>query len=125
MSDKNTCVIGVGSNIQPEENIREALRILEEEQTLLSVSAMVQTEPIGVKEQPSFINGAVKISTSMNQEELSTYLKNVEDRLKRDRTQPRFGPRTIDLDVVVWNGKVVDRDYYTREFLKNAVDEVL
>ncbi|GET30428.1 2-amino-4-hydroxy-6-hydroxymethyldihydropteridine diphosphokinase [Prolixibacter sp. SD074] len=125
MSDKNTCVIGVGSNIQPEENIREALRILEEEQTLLSVSAMVQTEPIGVKKQPSFINGAVKISTSMNQEELSTYLKNIEDRLKRDRSQPRFGSRTIDLDVVVWNGKVVDRDYYSREFLKNAVDEVL
>ena len=61
----------------------------------------------------------------MNQEEFSAYLKKIEDRLKRDRTQPRFGPRTIDLDVVVWNGKVVDRDYYTREFLKNAVDEVL
>jgi len=121
----NTCVVGVGSNIQPEENIREALRILEEEQTLLSVSAMVETEPIGVTDQPAFINGAVKISTSMAQEEFSAYLKSVEDRLKRDRTKPRFGPRTIDLDVVVWNGKVVDRDYYTRQFLKNAVDEVL
>jgi len=125
MSEINTCVVGVGSNIQPEENIREALRILEEEQTLLSVSAMVETEPIGISEQPSFINGAAKISTSMNQEEFSVYLKKVEDRLKRDRSQPRFGPRTIDLDVVVWNGKVVDRDYYSREFLKNAVDEVL
>ncbi|PSK84395.1 2-amino-4-hydroxy-6-hydroxymethyldihydropteridine diphosphokinase [Prolixibacter denitrificans] len=121
----NTCVVGIGSNIQPEENIREALRILEGEQTLLSVSAMVETEPIGVTDQPAFINGAVKISTSMAQEEFSVYLKNIEDRLKRDRTQPRFGPRTIDLDVVVWNGKVVDRDYYTRQFLKNAVDEVL
>jgi 2-amino-4-hydroxy-6-hydroxymethyldihydropteridine diphosphokinase len=125
MSEMNTCVVGVGSNIQPEENIREALRILEEEQTLLSVSAMVETEPIGVTDQPAFINGAVKISTSMAQEEFSAYLKSVEDRLKRDRTKPRFGPRTIDLDVVVWNGKVVDRDYYTRQFLKNAVDEVL
>lgn len=121
----NTCVVGVGSNIQPEENIREALRILEEEQTLLSVSAMVETEPIGVTDQPAFINGAVKVSTSMEEKEFAAYLKNIEDRLKRDRTQPRFGPRTIDLDVVVWNGKVVDRDYYTRQFLKNAVDEVL
>jgi len=121
----NTCVVGVGSNIQPEENIREALRILEEEQTLLSVSAMVETEPIGITDQPVFMNGAVKVSTSMKQLEFAAYLKNIEDRLKRDRTQPRFGPRTIDLDVVVWNGKVVDRDYYTRQFLKNAVDEVL
>lgn len=121
----NTCVVGIGSNIHPEENIREAIRILEEEQTLLSVSAMVETEPIGITDQPAFINGAVKVSTSMQQVEFSAYLKNIEDRLKRDRTQPRFGPRTIDLDVVVWNGKVVDRDYYTRQFLKNAVDEVL
>ena len=125
MSKVNTCVVGVGSNIQPEENIREALRILEEEQTLLSVSAMVETEPIGITDQPAFMNGAVKVSTSMKQLEFAAYLKNIEDRLKRDRTQPRFGPRTIDLDVVVWNGKVVDRDYYTRQFLKNAVDEVL
>jgi 2-amino-4-hydroxy-6-hydroxymethyldihydropteridine diphosphokinase len=125
MSRMNTCVVGVGSNIHPEENIRAALRILEEEQTLLSVSAMVETAPIGITEQPAFINGAVKVSTPMEQKEFSVYLKNIEDRLKRDRTQPRFGPRTIDLDVVVWNGKVVDRDYYTREFLKNAVDEVL
>jgi 2-amino-4-hydroxy-6-hydroxymethyldihydropteridine diphosphokinase len=125
MSKVNTCVVGVGSNIQPEENIREALRILEEEQTLLSVSAMVETEPIGITDQPAFMNGAVKVSTSMKQLEFAAYLKNIEDRLKRDRTQSRFGPRTIDLDVVVWNGKVVDRDYYSREFLKNAVDEVL
>ena len=125
MSGINTCVVGVGSNIRPEENIREALRILEEEQTLLSVSAMVETAPVGITEQPAFINGAVKISTSLDQKAFSMYLKNIEDRLKRDRNQPRFGPRTIDLDVVVWNGKVVDRDYYTREFLKNAVDEVL
>ncbi|GET32779.1 2-amino-4-hydroxy-6-hydroxymethyldihydropteridine diphosphokinase [Prolixibacter bellariivorans] len=125
MSKVNTCVVGVGSNIQPEENIREALRILEEEQTLLSVSAMVETEPIGITDQPAFMNGAVKVSTSMKQLEFAAYLKNIEDRLKRDRSQPRFGPRTIDLDVVVWNGKVVDRDYYSREFLKNAVDEVL
>ena len=125
MSEINTCVVGVGSNILPEENIRKAILILEKEQTLLSVSAMVQTEPIGITDQPPFINGAVKVSTSMKKEEFSAYLKTVEDRLKRDRTQPRFGPRTIDLDVVVWNGKVVDRDYYSREFLKNAVDEVL
>lgn len=120
----NACVIGIGSNIHPKKNIRRAIGILEKEQTLLSVSAMVQTEPIGITDQPPFINGAVKVSTEMGQEEFKAYLKEIEGRLKRDRTQPRFGPRTIDLDIVIWNGKVVDRDYYTREFLKKAVDEV-
>ena len=57
MSEINTCVVGVGSNILPEENIRKAILILEKEQTLLSVSAMVQTEPIGITDQPPFING--------------------------------------------------------------------
>jgi 7,8-dihydro-6-hydroxymethylpterin-pyrophosphokinase len=42
----------------------------------------------------------------------------------RDRTAPKFGPRNIDLDIVVWNGEIVDNDYYTRDFLQKSVDEI-
>jgi 2-amino-4-hydroxy-6-hydroxymethyldihydropteridine diphosphokinase len=43
----------------------------------------------------------------------------------RDRTIPKFGPRNIDLDIVVWNGTIVDEDYYTRDFLQKSVAELL
>jgi len=42
----------------------------------------------------------------------------------RDRTVAKFGPRCIDLDIAVWNGEIVDKDYYTRDFLKKSVDEI-
>jgi 7,8-dihydro-6-hydroxymethylpterin-pyrophosphokinase len=43
----------------------------------------------------------------------------------RDRTGPKFGPRCIDLDIVVWNGEIVDEDYYTRDFLQKSVAELV
>ncbi|HKI88902.1 MAG TPA: 2-amino-4-hydroxy-6-hydroxymethyldihydropteridine diphosphokinase, partial [Draconibacterium sp.] len=65
-----------------------------------------------------------KITTSFNRKTLTRELKKIEDELGRDRTVPKFGPRTIDLDIVVWNGKIVDKDYYTRDFLQKNVQEI-
>ena len=120
----NSAIIGIGSNISPEKNIRLALELLAEEVTIEQVSTMVRTKPIGITEQPDFINGAVRITTSLSHEELQLFLKMTEDRTGRDRTQSRFGPRTIDLDIVMWNDEIVDPDYFTRDFLQKAVDEV-
>jgi 2-amino-4-hydroxy-6-hydroxymethyldihydropteridine diphosphokinase len=120
----NRVIIGFGSNIDPLNNIREAIRILAETVEVVKVSRLVKTAPIGISDQPDFINGAVRINTRLQQEELRNLLKTIEDRLCRDRSLPRFGPRTIDLDPVVWNGAIIDPDYYTRSFLRNAVDEL-
>ena len=89
-----------------------------------AVSSWIKTKPIGITDQDDFLNGAVKIHTTMRKEELTNYLKKLEDRLGRDRTLPKFGPRVIDLDVIVWNSKIVDDDYYERDFVKKAVDEL-
>jgi 2-amino-4-hydroxy-6-hydroxymethyldihydropteridine diphosphokinase len=121
----NECIIGIGSNINAEENIREALNLLEADFNVLGVSEMMKTKPIGIENQADFVNGAVKIKTELQQNELQQYLKELEDRLGRDRSVPKFGPRTIDLDIVVWNNKVVDDDYYTRDFLQNACAQLI
>ena len=119
------CIIGIGSNIDPEQNIATALFYLRMEHELISVSSLVKTSPIGIPEQPDFLNGAVKVLTVKDNVEFKNYLKSVEDRLKRDRTAPKFGPRTIDLDIIIWDGEIIDQDYYSRDFLKSAVDEIL
>lgn len=118
------CIVGIGSNINPEQNFAAALFFLRQEHQLLAVSSQVRTAPIGILEQPDFLNGAAKLSTQMDRDEFAYYLKDLEDRLKRDRNAPKFGPRTIDLDIIVWDGVVVDKDYYERDFLKHAVDEI-
>ena len=98
--------------------------ILEREVEVKGVSSWVKTTPIGITDQDDFVNSAVKIRTTMTKEELVCYLKKLEDRLGRDRTLPKFGPRVIDLDIIVWNNEIVDNDYYERDFTRNAVDEL-
>jgi len=120
----NTVIIGIGSNIDAEKNISGMLKILKDQVQVIKVSSMLKTKPIGIENQPEFTNGAVKIKTSLNQENLTVLLKSIEDQMGRDRTAPRFGARTIDLDIVVWNGEIVDDDYYTRDFLQNSVREL-
>lgn len=121
----NIAVISVGSNIDPEINIEKARSLLAGEHELLGESSFVRTKPIGYLEQPDFINGAFLISTEMEQGALERNLKKIERALGRVKSAIKFGPRTIDLDIVVWNGKVVDRDFYERDFVRNACFELL
>ncbi len=63
--------------------------------------------------------------TELGIESLKQELKSIEDLMGRDRSKPKFGPRTIDLDILIWNGKVIDKDYYDRDFLRKGVEEIL
>ena len=65
------------------------------------------------------------METELEQQSLKKELKRIEDILGRDRSLPKFGPRTIDLDILIWNKKVVDEDYYEREFLRKGVEEII
>lgn len=120
----NECIIGIGSNIDAEKNIAEMLRLLSEDVEVIQVSTMIQTKPIGIIEQPDYTNGAVKIGTEMDIQTLSGYLKQLEDRMGRDRTQKKFGPRNIDLDILIWNNTIIDKDYFTRDFLRQSAAEL-
>ena len=120
----NDCIIGIGSNIDADKNIPAMLRFLEADVQIIHVSQMVRTKPIGIAEQADYTNGAVRIKTEMSLTGLSVYLKALEDRMGRDRSQPKFGPRNIDLDILIWNNTIVDQDYYTRDFLRNSASEL-
>ena len=120
----NDCIIGIGSNIEADRNITEMLRILTAKVEIVQVSQMVQTKPIWIEVQSEYTNGAVRIRTEMNLETLSLYLKMLEDQMGRDRSQEKFGPRNIDLDILIWNNAIVDPDYYTRDFLRNSAAEL-
>ncbi len=120
----NDCIIGIGSNIDADKNIPEMLTLLADKVEIVQVSEMVQTKPIGITEQADYTNGAVRIKTEMDLEALSLYLKMLEDQMGRDRSQKKFGPRNIDLDILIWNNVIVDPDYYTRDFLRNSAAEL-
>ena len=121
----NKAVIGLGSNINPAENITKAREILAGQFTILSESDFVETKPVGFREQSDFINGALLIETDMTLTPLKDSLKKLETLLGREKSDIPCGPRTIDLDIVVFNDDVVDGDFYDREFLKKSVLKLL
>jgi 2-amino-4-hydroxy-6-hydroxymethyldihydropteridine diphosphokinase len=104
--------VGVGSNLgQPERQIAAALEQLaaEEGVTLVAVSTLRETEPVGYRDQPDFLNGAAQLETVLPARELLERLLAIESRLGRVRGEgPRFGPRTIDLDLLLYGDETID-----------------
>ena len=121
----NQAIIAVGSNIDPQKNIALAREILAKDFELVAETDFVSTKPVGYTQQPDFLNGAVLIRTDLKLEPLRQHQKKIEDTLGRRRTILAFGPRTVDLDIVVWNGKLLDPDFYERDYLKKAVLELM
>ena len=117
----NRAVISVGSNIDPFSNIVKAVKLLGQIVNILAQAPQVKTKPIGILNQRDFINGAFLIETSMAQTALKDQLKEIEKQLGRVKQVEKFGPRTIDLDIAVWNGQIVDKDFYERDFLRDAI----
>lgn len=118
-------IIGVGSNIESEMNILRAEEFLRERFKFFRKSSFIKTAPLGYTDQDDFLNGAFEIETELPVEELNIALKEIENQLGRVRTDNKNGPRTIDLDIAVYNGEIVDPDYYKRDFLKKSVEELL
>ena len=119
-------IVSVGSNIDPEQNLVSARKILMDEVEFLGEATVIRTEPDGYKDQPDFSNGAYLLSTDMSYDEFNRYLKEVESRLGRVKGPIKSGPRCIDLDIIVWDGKVVHSDYTeNKHYVVKPVNELL
>ncbi|TMM23835.1 MAG: 2-amino-4-hydroxy-6-hydroxymethyldihydropteridine diphosphokinase [Actinobacteria bacterium] len=107
-----TAYVGIGSNLgEPERQIEQALELLAAEDgiELRAVSTLRWTDPVGYRDQPRFLNGAAEVETSLGARDLLGRLFEIERHLGRERSEgPRFGPRTIDLDLLVYGDSVVD-----------------
>jgi len=100
----NLAFIAVGSNIQPEQHVLQAAQLLSERVRLLATSSFYQTEPLERPEQPPFINGVWLIESGLPPLDIKeTLLLDIESRLGRVRTLDKYAPRTIDLDLILYN----------------------
>jgi 2-amino-4-hydroxy-6-hydroxymethyldihydropteridine diphosphokinase len=103
--------VGVGANLGDRRaTIERAVELLRAAPGIevLAVSSLRETDPVGFEEQPRFLNGAVELETALGPRELLDLLLGVERALGRTREGPRFGPRTIDLDLLVYGDERVD-----------------
>jgi 2-amino-4-hydroxy-6-hydroxymethyldihydropteridine diphosphokinase len=103
--------VGLGANIgDPEPTLRRAVELLRATSgvDVVAVSTLRETDPVGYLEQPRFLNGAAELNTTLAPRELLDALLAVERTLGRERTGPRFGPRTIDLDLLLYGDERID-----------------
>jgi 2-amino-4-hydroxy-6-hydroxymethyldihydropteridine diphosphokinase len=101
---REVAYIGLGSNLNnPERNVNDALKDISDLQhvQLIAASSLYQSAPVGVVDQPEFINAVCKVSVDIGPASLLRYLLNIEAKLGRIRTI-RNGPRIIDLDVLLF-----------------------
>ncbi len=107
MGNHLACIL-LGSNLQPEHHLPQAVLQLEEELEIVQVSSVWETPPVG-SEGPNFLNAAVLVRTSLDAADLKKQLLvPLELRLGRVRTKDRYAARTIDLDLILFDGQVVD-----------------
>lgn len=102
--------ISIGSNINPEENIKKCINLLKSDFNIISISNYYESKPYGYHKQQNFINFVVKINTELSPHKLLGKLQLIEKNLDRRRII-KNGPRTIDLDILLYGSKVInDKD---------------
>jgi 2-amino-4-hydroxy-6-hydroxymethyldihydropteridine diphosphokinase len=111
--------IGLGANLPspagaPEQTILAAIRDLVAVGNVVARSSLYRTDPVGLADQPAFVNAAVTFETALPPEALLDFLLSVERRYGRERSvDPPKGPRTLDLDLLLMDGLVLHSPYLT------------
>lgn len=108
----NKILILLGSNINPEQNLPAAVELLSRNLTIQRISRIYETPPFGM-DGDNFLNAAVEVLAELSAEDVKQHiLREVESQLGRQRSRDKFIPRTIDLDIIVFNETVVDREVF-------------
>ncbi len=96
--------VAIGSNIEPEENIKKAIHLLTLETQVVGISTVYLTEPEGRPEQRPFYNLVIEVDTETPPREFKyRILRTIENNLGRIRTGDKYAPRTIDLDLILYD----------------------
>ena len=121
----NTAYLSLGSNIEPEKNLPDALKRLAEFVHIEGVSSVWHTRSIGSM-GPDFLNAAVKVSTELNAYTLKEeILCSLEESMGRIRLADKNAPRTIDVDILVFNQEVLDRHIFLYDHLILPLSELI
>ena len=109
-----TAYLCLGSNLgEREENLRQALTSLSLKVNLQEVSSIYETEPVGYKEQPLFLNLVCRITTNLPPEELLYLAKDIETRMGRVPSRQINSPRPIDIDIIFYDNKIMETQNLT------------
>jgi len=100
--------VGVGSNVEREHNIRSGVKALRERFRNVSISSVYESAAVGFDGDP-FYNLVVRLETELTIDALGVTLRQFEDAHQRDRSLSSFGPRTLDIDLLLYDDVVLQQ----------------
>jgi 2-amino-4-hydroxy-6-hydroxymethyldihydropteridine diphosphokinase len=117
--------INLGSNINPRENIQSALEALANRLPVIQISSLWKSPPYRT-DGSNFLNAAVLIETDLDAVTLKeSILTEIENDLCRVRTEDKFTPRTIDLDIITYGDQIIDENVWELSFVAVPVSEII
>jgi 2-amino-4-hydroxy-6-hydroxymethyldihydropteridine diphosphokinase len=123
-SEHQGCLL-MGSNIQPGKNLALGVDLLKQKLTILQLSSVWETASVG-SGGPDFLNLAVLIGTALEAQELKdNVLRPLEAQLGRVRSEDKNAPRTIDLDIILFDGRLLDPDLFRYAHRAIPVSELM
>ena len=130
------CVIGLGGNLDaPAERVMRARRVLASHEGVreTAFSSLYKSKPMGPKDQPDYVNAVMAIETQLGPLDLLDLLQSIESTEGRVRQGERWGPRTLDLDLLLYGSEVIQHPRLVvphpglavREFVLHPLAEIL
>jgi dihydroneopterin aldolase/2-amino-4-hydroxy-6-hydroxymethyldihydropteridine diphosphokinase len=125
--------LSLGSNIEPEKHILDAVKLLSRHVKIVKTSTVYLTKPLHRKSQPKYYNCVIKIETTIPPSKLKfDVLRAIEDELGRERTKDKYASRTIDIDLILYEDRcfstndlvIPDPEIQKRAFLAIPLAEI-
>ena len=114
--ERRRVYIAIGSNLaSPLEQVNAAIQAIGEipDSRIMAVSSFYRTPPLGPQDQPDYLNAAVALDTALAPEELLNHTQRIELQQGRVRKAERWGPRTLDLDIMLFGDEVINTERLT------------
>ncbi len=122
---KHSVILLLGSNIEPGINIPRALDLLAERAGISARSQIWETKAVG-SSGPNFLNVAVRIETTLQAEEIKKSIVHpIENQLGRVRSRDKYMPRTMDIDIILFDDQVFDGNLWSKAFIAIPLAELV
>ena len=124
MNELHLAYLSLGSNIEPEVNLPKAVKLLSKRGEVEKISSTWETEPVG-GEGGNYLNACLSYKTTLAHDELkTTILHLIESSLGRKCTQDKNAPRTIDIDIVLFDDEIVGGRWLSQLFVVVPLAEI-
>ena len=124
MSDSHRAYLSLGSNIEPVHNIVQAVELLQTHGPIEKISSVWESKSVGAP-GPNYLNACVSFITPLDETQLkSQILAPIELQLGRKRSENKFAPRTMDIDIVLFDDTLCDQKYWEQAFVMIPLSEI-